>query len=177
MRAGAKLTKHNCKNTARFYNSIQCGSSTYIIVLCFQKWNFQYESVQAVDEKQDTSLLWPNVLAMNYLQLFVWLNTVSCALQPLVAAIFNYFRQTFWYFFHFASFTLLVFGTSFTLLHQCVYTQMQVKIQLMKHMDVWMDLQFTHCSLSALKFLDCESVTICSGHFPLTVSLYIKFDC
>lgn len=37
VRAGAKLAKHNCKNVARFYNSIQCESSTYIIVLCFQK--------------------------------------------------------------------------------------------------------------------------------------------
>ena len=38
-----------------FNNSIQCGSGTYIIVLCFEKF------VQAVDEKQDISLLWPNL--------------------------------------------------------------------------------------------------------------------
>ena len=32
-----------------FYNSVQCGSGTYIITLFFEKWKF----LQAVDEKQD----------------------------------------------------------------------------------------------------------------------------
>ena len=34
-----------------FYNNIQCGSSTYIIVLCFQKWNYQEVCAVALSGK------------------------------------------------------------------------------------------------------------------------------
>ena len=40
-----------------FYNSTQCGSGTYIIVLFFEKWNYQEVFLQVVDEKQDISCL------------------------------------------------------------------------------------------------------------------------
>ena len=63
VRAGAELTKTAvCIKTQpsfcvskSFCNSIQCGSGTWINVLCFEKWNYQ-KSVLAVDEKQDISL-------------------------------------------------------------------------------------------------------------------------
>ena len=43
-----------------FYNNIQCGSGTYIIVLCVQRWDYQ-EVCAVVGEKQDISLLWPYI--------------------------------------------------------------------------------------------------------------------
>ena len=55
VRAGTKLTKHNYENglliqghsqvsavfSKGFYNSTQCRNSTYIIILCFERWNYQ----------------------------------------------------------------------------------------------------------------------------------------
>ena len=38
-----------------FYNGVQWGSGIHVIVLCFERWNYQ-KSVQVVDEKQDFSL-------------------------------------------------------------------------------------------------------------------------
>ena len=76
MRAGAELRKHNRKTVTvyvktwpsfycvlqGFYNSSQC-------VLCFQKCRTIRKSVQAVDEKQDISLLWPNILCVELVEM------------------------------------------------------------------------------------------------------------
>ena len=52
-----------------FYTSIQCGSSTSIIPHCVFRSGTIKMSVQAMDEKQDISLLWPKGLKKSSLNI------------------------------------------------------------------------------------------------------------
>ena len=86
VRVGAESTKHNCKNTAK-HNCLCKDMAKFL--LCFPRLLCEYsvqeqhmhiycivfsgrtirKSVRAVDEKQDISLLWPNILYVELVEM------------------------------------------------------------------------------------------------------------
>ena len=87
MQVGAESTKQHCKNTAK-HNCLCKDMAKFL--LCFPRLLYEYsvrkqhmhiycivfsevgtirKSVRAVDEKQDISLLWPNILYVELVEM------------------------------------------------------------------------------------------------------------